>query len=190
MGLDEVGRGCLCGPVVAAGVIIDPGSELNSLITDSKKLNRKMRESLAAEIKEQSLFWTIHECSVAEIDQINILKASLKAMLKCAEYNGAEPDYLLVDGNRFTDTMVQHTCLVKGDDRSASIAAASILAKVYRDTYMRELHERYPQYGWSNNVGYPTQTHYKALIEHGYTRHHRKSFKLRTAKIFQDEDQN
>lgn len=187
MGLDEVGRGCLCGPVVAAGVIIKPESRLNPKIMDSKKLHRKQREELALEIKEKSLFWTIQRCTPVEIDQLNILKASLRAMVLCSESEKATPDYLLVDGNRFTTTMIQHTCLIKGDDRSASIAAASILAKVDRDNYMRELHEKYPYYGWNSNVGYPTQTHYKGLVEYGYTKHHRRSFKLRTDKVFQDE---
>lgn len=183
MGLDEVGRGCLCGPVMAAGVIIDPGSRLNERIMDSKKLGAQERESLAEEIKETSLFWTIEECSPKEIDRLNILKASIRAMLKCTDTPGAEPDYLLVDGNRFTPSMTPYSCVVKGDDKSASIAAASVIAKVERDRRMVELHEIYPHYGWDRNVGYPTKEHYRGLEEHGYTKHHRLSFKLRTVRL-------
>jgi ribonuclease HII len=184
MGLDEVGRGCLCGPVVAAGVIIKPGERLNLAITDSKKLTEPIRNELAGEIKEKALFWSIKEMKPQEIDQYNILNASLMAMLKCTEEERAEPDYLLVDGNRFTTTFIQHTCVIKGDDKSASIGAASILAKVYRDEYMKKLHESYPYYGWDKNVGYPTKKHFKGLMEYGYTKHHRKSFKLRTDKVY------
>lgn len=186
MGLDEVGRGCLCGPVVAAGVIIKPGSRLNLEISDSKKLTSSKRKELAAEIKEKSLFWTIQEMGPTVIDKYNILNASIMAMVNCTEEEGAEPDYLLVDGNRFTTSLIQHTCIVKGDDKSASIAAASILAKVYRDKYMYELHEKYPHFGWDHNVGYPTKKHFEGLSEYGYTKHHRKSFKLRTSKIFNE----
>lgn len=187
MGLDEVGRGCLCGPVVAAGVIIKPGCRLNPEITDSKKLTAAQREKLAVEIKEKALFWTIQEMSPKVIDRQNILNASIKAMINCSEEKGANPDYLLVDGNRFTASLIQHTCIVKGDDKSASIAAASILAKVYRDKYMYELHDKYPYFGWDCNVGYPTKKHFEGLSEYGYTKHHRKSFKLRTSKIFDEK---
>ncbi|MCH8547270.1 MAG: ribonuclease HII [Balneolaceae bacterium] len=180
MGLDEVGRGCLCGPVVAAGVIIDPQSRLSDRIMDSKKLSKTEREELALQIKEHSLFWAVRNCSPEEIDQINILKASIRAMLKCVETPGADADYLLVDGNRFTSVMTPYSCIVKGDDRSASIAAASVIAKVERDRMMAELHKKYPFYGWDRNVGYPTKEHYSSLEKHGYTKHHRKSFKLRT----------
>lgn len=186
MGLDEVGRGCLCGPVVAAGVIIEPGSQLNLEIADSKKIKDSKRRELALEIKEKSLFWTIKEMTPVEIDRFNILQASLLAMSQCSEEAGANPDYLLVDGNRFTTTLIQHTCVIKGDDKSASIAAASILAKVYRDDYMKKLHEEYPHFGWDQNVGYPTQKHYDGLMRYGYTKHHRKSFKLRTEKMYSE----
>lgn len=184
MGLDEVGRGCLCGPVVAAGVILKPDSQLNSQVADSKKLTRCKREELVEEIKSESLFWVIKECSPSEIDHLNILKASIKAMVRCAEEPGADPDYLLVDGNRFTNHLVPHSCIIKGDDRSVSISAASIIAKVHRDLYMNELHRQYPYYGWDKNVGYPTKKHFEGLSEYGYTTHHRKSFKLRTNKIY------
>jgi ribonuclease HII len=183
MGLDEVGRGCLCGPVVASGVILDSENPIEGL-RDSKTLTIKKRESLAEEIKEKALFWTIKKCEPDEIDSLNILKASIKAMVKCTESDGANPDYLLVDGNRFTPVLLPYNCIIKGDDESASIAAASILAKVYRDDLMIRLHEEFPFYGWDKNMGYPTQTHREALSEYGYTKHHRRSFSLNTDKLF------
>jgi ribonuclease HII len=184
MGLDEVGRGCLSGPVVAAGVILSRDKE-NKEYRDSKQLDRKNREELAAKIKEEAIYWSINFCSPEEIDRLNILKASVRAMVKCAEAGG-EPDYLLVDGNCYTSSLIPYECVVKGDDRSASIGAASILAKVYRDNLMRLLHEKYPYYGWSTNVGYPTQEHYRGLQEYGYTKHHRKSFNLKTEFSFEE----
>ncbi|TVR16589.1 MAG: ribonuclease HII [Balneolaceae bacterium] len=184
MGLDEVGRGCLCGPVVAAGVILKQGSRLPDSVRDSKTISVSARKKLTAEIKDAAIFYTIKECSAKEIDQLNILRASITAMMKCVESSGANPDYLLIDGNRFTNTIIPHQCIVKGDDKSTTIAAASILAKVYRDEYMERIHEEYPQYGWSSNVGYPTKKHFKALHEFGYTEHHRTSFRLRTQKKY------
>lgn len=188
MGLDEVGRGCLSGPVVAAGVIIKPDFRLNASITDSKKLSDAKRRSLVEEIKENSLFWTVQFCTPGEIDKYNILKASIRAMVKCSEQKGGDPDYLLVDGNRFTSSLIPYECIIKGDDNSASIAAASILAKVFRDDWMIKLHEEYPHYGWDSNVGYPTAAHYDGLAKHGYTKHHRKSFKLRTDRPYKSGD--
>ena len=187
MGLDEVGRGCLCGPVVAAGVILKPNSHLNRDITDSKKLTSRRREELVDEIKSESLYWVIKECTPNEIDRLNILKASIQAMVNCSEESGADPDYLLIDGNYFTDHLIPHRCIVKGDDKSVSIAAASIIAKVYRDQYMKNLHQEYPFYGWDKNVGYPTKKHFEGLSKYGYTPHHRKSFKLRTDKIYSSD---
>lgn len=184
MGLDEVGRGCLSGPVVAAGVILNPGTTLPFDVRDSKKINKEDREEFAEIIKQEVLFWSIQKCSPKEIDSINILNASIKAMLKCADQPTAIPDYLLVDGNRFGSTLIPHRCIIKGDDKSASIAAASILAKVYRDKLMRQLHDKFPHYGWKQNVGYPTKSHFKGLISHGVTEHHRRSFKLRTEKVY------
>lgn len=184
MGLDEVGRGSLSGPVVAAGVILHPWSHLSEEVQDSKKLSKQKRDELASLIRRDAAFWVIKECSAEDIDRLNILRASLKAMLLCCESDGAVPDYLLVDGNRFTDTLIPFSCLVKGDSLSASIAAASILAKVYRDTRMQEAHMEFPQYGWNKNVGYPTREHYRSLSEFGITPYHRKSFKLRTTKLF------
>lgn len=187
MGLDEVGRGCLCGPVVAAGVILKPNSQLNPDITDSKKLSGRQREELVVEIKSNALYWVIKECSPSEIDRLNILKASIQAMVHCSEAPGADPDYLLIDGNYFTNHLIPHSCLVKGDSRSVSISAASIIAKVHRDHYMMDLHSQYPIYGWDKNVGYPTKKHFEGLTEYGYTSHHRKSFKLRTDKIYSND---
>jgi ribonuclease HII len=182
MGLDEVGRGCLSGPVVAAGVIFEPGTYVEA-IRDSKKLTLKERKQLTKQIKDEALYWTIQWCSPSEIDELNILHASIKAMTKCAEADGANPDYLLVDGNRFSSGMCPHKCIVGGDDRSMSIAAASIIAKVYRDELMIDLHEEYPHYGWDTNVGYPTAKHFKGLKKHGATKFHRQSFNLRTDKM-------
>lgn len=183
MGLDEVGRGCLAGPVVAAGVILPPDFD-ERRIRDSKQMAEQEREELAGLIKAQALFWTIQEGSLAEINKLNILWASIKAMQKCVEAEGAEPDYLLVDGNRFTSSLIPYTCIVKGDNRSQSIGAASILAKVYRDKLMRKLAIEYPEFDWESNVGYPTPRHKQALIEYGYTRYHRSTFTLGTQKEY------
>jgi len=188
MGLDEVGRGCLCGPVVAAGVILKPGSTLDTRIADSKTIKESVRKELSEYIKQNALFWTVQSSSVKEIDKLNILHASLKAMNRCADADGANPDFLLVDGNRYTHSLTPHTCIVKGDDRSATIAAASILAKVYRDDYMKQLHKEYPFFGWNKNVGYPTKEHFKGLEENGYTIHHRRSFRLRTDQPYKRAD--
>lgn len=188
MGLDEVGRGCLSGPVAAAGVILKADTDIAGIM-DSKQLEREEREELAEAIKEKALFWTVKYCSVEEIDELNILWASLKAMQKCVDHKQARADYLLVDGNRYGSSMVPYTCLVKGDDRSVSIGAASILAKVHRDNLMRELHKNYPHYGWETNVGYPTKEHFEGLQKHGITEHHRRSFNLRTTLIHGDEEE-
>lgn len=181
MGLDEVGRGCLSGPVMAAGVIFAPGTWLPE-VKDSKQLTLSEREELSGQIKEEAEFWTVQWCTAGEIDELNILKASIKAMNRCTRAKGADPDYLLVDGNRYSGSLHPHKCLVKGDDRSMSIAAASIIAKVYRDKWMIRQHEQYPHYGWDTNVGYPTQRHFEGLKKHGITKLHRKSFNLRTKK--------
>lgn len=186
MGLDEVGRGCLAGPVVAAGVILDPGN-IPAGINDSKKLNRTQRESLAEQIKNSALFYAIRFCDVGEIGRLNILWASLQAMQKCVDSPQADPDFLLIDGNRYLPSLIPHSCLVKGDSRSASIAAASIIAKVWRDEHMRELSLEYPEYNWAENVGYPTTDHFEALERFGITPHHRPGFKLRTTKLYQEK---
>jgi ribonuclease HII len=179
MGLDEAGRGCLCGPVVAAGVILKPGHGLEvEGVRDSKTLTERRRQELAARIRDEALFWVVRESSVEEIDRWNILQASLLAMRRCAEEATATPDYLLIDGNRFHAGLVPHQCVVKGDARSLSIAAASILAKVHRDALLMDLDARHPQYGWARNKGYATRDHYEAIREHGITPHHRRSFRL------------
>ena len=186
MGLDEVGRGCLAGPVVAAGVILDP-TNIPVGINDSKVLSHHQRIDLASKIKKTAIHWSIMQCDVHEILSMNILWASLNAMQKCESEVEANPDYLLVDGNRYVSTLTPVTCLVKGDSKSASIAAASILAKVYRDELMTKLHADYPEFNWITNVGYPTKDHYKALIKFGFTKHHRTGFKLKTDKIYHEK---
>ncbi len=182
MGLDEVGRGCLAGPVVAAGVIF-PVGYYHPLLKDSKQLTESQRESLAEEIKQDAEYYIIKEGSIQLIDEKNILWASLLTMEQCVDSAIPSPDYLLIDGNRYLATLYPHQCLVKGDDRSASIAAASIVAKVYRDDLMKRLHDEFPEYNWASNVGYPTKDHYAGLEKCGITNYHRKSFKLRTEKM-------
>lgn len=177
-GCDEVGRGCLCGPVVAAAVILPP-SYANEWINDSKKITKANRQKLAAEIKAAALSWAIGEASVEEIDRINILNASFLAMNRAISSLKVSPDHLLVDGNRFkTQLDIPFTCIIKGDGRFASIAAASILAKVYRDNLMGNLADTYPGYGWEKNMGYPTQLHRDGIRQLGPTPFHRKSFTL------------
>ncbi|MEX0844806.1 MAG: ribonuclease HII [Balneolaceae bacterium] len=181
IGLDEVGRGCLAGPVVAAGVIFSPETDIPE-IRDSKVINESERIRLSDRIKKEAIGWTIQEGGISEINKINILWASLETMQKCVDCIDPSPDYLLVDGNRYISSLIPYTCLVKGDNRSMSIAAASILAKVYRDEMMKKFHQDFPEYGWNTNVGYPTAVHKKALREFGYTKHHRTSFNLGTDK--------
>jgi len=176
-GCDEVGRGCLCGPVVAAAVIL-PEDYANEFINDSKKLSKSNRENLVEEIKISALAWSIAEASVEEIDQINILHASIMAMNRAVKGLKLIPHHLLIDGNRFkTDLNIPFDCIVKGDGKFASIAAASILAKVYRDKMMAELAKEFPGYGWEKNVGYPTKIHREGIIKLGLTPLHRKSFR-------------
>jgi len=177
-GCDEVGRGCLCGPVVAAAVIL-PNDFANEFINDSKKLSKGNREALVEEIKTNAIAWAIAEASVEEIDQINILKASFLAMTRSIKALETAPEHLLIDGNRFkSDLQIPHDCIVKGDGKYVSIAAASILAKVYRDELMAKYAEKYPGYGWEKNAGYPTKQHRQGIVELGSTPLHRKSFKL------------
>jgi ribonuclease HII len=176
-GCDEVGRGCLCGPVVAAAVIL-PEDYANEFINDSKKLSKSNREYLFEEIKDASLAWSIAEASVEEIDQINILHASILAMNRAVKSLRPLPHHLLIDGNRFkTDLNIPFDCIIKGDGKFASIAAASILAKVYRDNLMAEFAKEFPGYGWERNVGYPTKVHRDGIIKLGLTPLHRKSFR-------------
>ncbi len=177
-GVDEVGRGCLAGPVVAAAVILPENHTLVGL-NDSKKINKKLREELFLGIKEQAIAYAIAEASIEEIDSINILNASFLAMHRALEQLKPPPDFLLIDGNRFTPYKeVPFECIIKGDGKFASIAAASILAKVYRDRLMEDLGNTFPDYAWSKNVGYPTKDHRSAIQKYGVTMHHRKSFRL------------
>ena len=177
-GLDEVGRGCLAGPVVAAAVIL-PIDFKHNLLTDSKQLSRKQREMLREEISREAVCWAVGEVSHTEIDQINISNASFKAMHLALDALPQVPEYLIVDGNRFKPYKnIEHACLVKGDQRYFSIAAASVLAKTYRDDKMRQLAQLYPEYGWEQNAGYPTIKHRAAILAHGTTPHHRLSFRL------------
>lgn len=177
-GCDEVGRGCLAGPVVAAAVIL-PNDYHNPWINDSKKLSKSNREELIEEIKDKSLAWSIAESSVEEIDKINILNASFLAMKRAILNLKATPEHLLIDGNRWkSDLTFPFTCVIKGDGKYASIAAASILAKVYRDDLMEKLASDYPHFAWERNVGYPTPAHRDGIEKYGSTVWHRKSFQL------------
>ncbi len=177
-GLDEVGRGCLAGPVVAAAVILPKYYE-HPLLNDSKQLSKKQRENIKLDIQRDALAWAIAEVSQTEIDQINILKASMKAMHLAIDQLSIRPEHLLIDGNRFPNyPMIPHTCIVKGDSKFLAIAAASVLAKTYRDDLMETLALSYPQYGWEKNAGYPTPHHRKAIAQHGITPLHRKSFNM------------
>ena len=176
-GCDEVGRGCLCGPVVAAAVILPPDFA-NEFVNDSKKLTKSNRKNLVEEIKSASISWAIAEASVEEIDRINILHASFLAMSRAVEQLKIQPQHLLIDGNRFKSHLdIPFTCVIQGDGKYASIAAASILAKVYRDEMMERHAEEYPGYGWETNVGYPTRLHREGIMKLGLTPLHRKSFK-------------
>ncbi|GAB2548510.1 ribonuclease HII [Rufibacter soli] len=178
VGLDEAGRGCLAGPVVASAVVLPP-DYFHPLLTDSKQLNAKQRELLREEVTKNAIHWAVAQVSPQEIDAINILKASFLAMHRALDQLPIAPEYLLVDGNRFTPYKeVPHACMVKGDSRFFSIAAASILAKTHRDDLMRTLAAEHPQYGWEQNAGYPTKTHRAAIALHGTCAHHRLTFKL------------
>ena len=178
MGCDEAGRGCLCGPVVAAAVILNKDFQHN-LINDSKKLSAKTRFELEIYIKEHVLEYAIAEVSPQKIDEINILNASFLAMHLALNQLKNKPELILVDGNRFHPyPNIEHLCIVKGDSKMLSIAAASILAKNHRDRLMLNLHEEFPNYGWNKNMGYATKIHRMALKEYGITPHHRKSFRL------------
>lgn len=177
-GCDEVGRGCLCGPVVAAAVIIDHQFN-NNLINDSKQLSFRTRIELDSYIKENVLDYSIAELSPEFIDEHNILNASIHAMHNALDQLKLKPELILVDGNKFHPyNYIPHQCIIKGDTKFLSIAAASILAKNYRDLLMIELHEEFPEYGWNKNMGYATKQHREALKKFGPTKYHRKSFRL------------
>jgi ribonuclease HII len=177
-GCDEAGRGCLAGPVYAAAVIL-PKDFSNELLNDSKKLTETQRYALREVIEREALAWAVGVVTAAEIDEINILKASFLAMQRAVEQLKIVPQHLLIDGNRFTPYKnIPYTTVVKGDAKFMSIAAASILAKTYRDDYMLGISKEYPQYDWQHNKGYPTPKHRAAIREFGATPHHRMTFNL------------
>ena len=177
-GCDEAGRGCLAGPVFAAVVIL-PKDFKHDTLTDSKKLTSKKRYLLRDEIKEIAIDWAVAFCDNCEIDKLNILRASVVAMHKAIEQLAVRPKHLIVDGNYFIQySDIPHHSIVKGDSLYYSIAAASVLAKTYRDDYMTELAAEYPHYHWDKNKGYPTQEHREAIVKHGITPYHRRSFQL------------
>lgn len=177
-GCDEAGRGCLAGPVVAAAVIL-PDNFKNDILNDSKQLSEKKRDLLVPIIKEQALAYGIGIVDHEEIDEINVLNASFEAMHRAVRQLTTKPELLLIDGNRFNPFKgIAHECIIKGDSKFLSIAAASVLAKTHRDYLMAEYHEKYPVYDWKGNKGYPTKKHRQAILEHGPSPIHRKSFKL------------
>ena len=178
-GCDEAGRGPLAGPVVAAAVVLPPDYR-NDILNDSKQLTERQRNLLRADIEANAFAWAVAVVSPEEIDRLNILHASTHAMcLAVQQLKGPKPDFLLIDGNRFyNETDIPYQTFVKGDATFMSIAAASILAKTYRDEIMVKLNEEFPEYGWDRNKGYPTAAHYEAIEKHGVTPHHRRSFNL------------
>lgn len=177
-GCDEAGRGCLAGAVYAAAVIL-PKNFHNELLNDSKQLTEKQRYSLREVIEKEAVAWAIGIVTPKEIDKINILNASFLAMHRAVELLEVRPEHLLIDGNRFNKYAdIPHTTVVKGDAKFLSIAAASVLAKTYRDDYMNGLHEKYPYYDWDHNKGYPTKKHRQAIAEKGTTPYHRMTFNL------------
>ena len=177
-GCDEAGRGCLAGPVVAAAVIL-PANFQNPILNDSKQLTEKQREELRSIIEEQAIAWAVSFVDNNEIDKINILRASITAMHRALDQLKTRPQHLLIDGNRFYPyPSIKHTCIIKGDGKYLSIAAASVLAKTHRDEYMLKLHEQHPQYHWNKNKGYPTKKHREGILKAGTTLYHRKTFRL------------
>jgi ribonuclease HII len=177
-GCDEAGRGCLAGPVYAAAVIL-PKNYKNKWLDDSKKLSDKVRYELRPEIEEKAITWAIGVVDNVEIDEINILKASFLAMHRAIDQLNQKPELLLIDGNRFTPyKKINHQCIIKGDAKFLSIAAASILAKTYRDDFMKDAANKYPHYSWEQNMGYPTKKHREAIRQFGTTNLHRLTFQL------------
>ncbi|WJT07633.1 ribonuclease HII [Vibrio harveyi] len=175
-GVDEVGRGPLVGDVVTAAVILDPNNPIEGL-NDSKKLSEKKRMALLPEIKEKALAWSVGRCSPEEIDELNILQATMVAMQRAIAGLEVQPDLALIDGNRCPQLPMNSQAVVKGDLRVAEISAASIIAKVVRDQEMEELDKQYPQFGFAKHKGYPTKAHFEAIEQHGVISEHRKSFK-------------
>ena len=177
-GTDEAGRGCLAGPVTAAAVILPPNFK-NDLLTDSKQLTEKQRNLLRPIIEREAVAYAVCHVLPAEIDELNILRASITAMHRAIAQLKITPDFIAVDGNKFAPYQkIPYSCIVKGDGKIQTIAAASILAKTYRDDYMEDLAQQFPEYHWEQNKGYPTPEHRKAIAEYGPTKHHRKTFQL------------
>ena len=175
-GCDEAGRGPLAGPVFAASVIL-PADFHHPLLNDSKKMTQKSRELLREVIEKEAVAWAVEKVDVSQIDTMNILYASITGMQRAVRRLKVRPEFLLIDGNRFKPMEgYEYECIVKGDGKYASIAAASVLAKTWRDEYMRELAKQFPEYGWDKNMGYPTKEHIEAIKTYGYTPHHRMSF--------------
>jgi len=178
-GCDEAGRGCLAGPVFAGAVILPDGFE-HSLLNDSKQMTRENRDLLRGIIEKEAVCWSVAQVDHKQIDAVNILNASIKAMHKAISRLKKKPDLLLIDGNRFKKyKSIMHQCIIQGDGLYYSIAAASVLAKTHRDEYMLKLHKRYPVYGWDTNKAYATEFHRNAILEHGQSPFHRKSFRLK-----------
>jgi ribonuclease HII len=177
-GCDEAGRGCLAGPVFAAAVIL-PFDFENEILNDSKMLTEKERFELRPVIEKEALAWAVEAVSNEEIDEVNILNASFLAMNRAVQRLKIQPGHLLIDGNRFRpQTKIPFTCMIKGDGRFFSIAAASVLAKTYRDDFMEKIHSEFPEYDWKTNKGYPTAKHRSAIARYGISKYHRKSFRL------------
>lgn len=175
-GCDEAGRGPLAGPVFAAAVILPPDFH-HPLLNDSKQMTERERNQLRPVIEAEAIAWAVEAVSAEEIDRLNILRASITGMQRAVRRLAVKPEHLLIDGNKFIPfDGYSYTTVVHGDATYASIAAASVLAKTYRDEYMRRIAQEYPQYGWERNMGYPTREHLDAIIQYGYTPHHRKSF--------------
>ena len=177
-GTDEAGRGCLAGPITAAAVIL-PNNFKNNILTDSKQLSEKKRKLLKLIIEEQSVTFGVSQIMNNKIDRINILNASILAMQKSIESLATKPQHIAVDGNRFKSfNNIPFSCIIKGDSKYLHIAAASVLAKTYRDAYMTQIHNEFPMYNWKKNKGYPTREHREAIKKFGITKYHRKSFRL------------
>ncbi len=177
-GTDEAGRGCLCGPVVAAAVIL-PKNFTHPFLNDSKQLSEKKRDQLRPFIEENAIAFGVSFVWQEEVDEINVLQASITGMHRSIEMLKTQPEYIIVDGNKFRDYKdIPHETIVKGDAKYLSIAAASVLAKTYRDEYMEKIHKEFPMYNWAKNKGYPTKEHRNAIREFGATKYHRKTFKL------------
>ncbi len=177
-GCDEAGRGCLAGPVVAAAVILPPDFDYG-ILNDSKKLSEKQRKELRPIIENGALAWAVEMVSNEEIDKVNILNASFLAMNRAVQKLTIQPEHLLIDGNRFRpQNDIPFTCMIKGDGRFYSIAAASVLAKTWRDEIMEKIHTEFPDYDWDRNKGYPTLKHREAIVKYGVTKYHRLSFRL------------